>query len=81
MTIRHSSSGSDDDSYSDEEIERRMNAAVKRALNTPPKPHEDMKVGRASPRPRKPPQVGQTARTDSQPNESETTKGSRSEDR
>jgi hypothetical protein len=37
----------DQDSYSDEEIERRMNAALKRALNTPPKRHEEMKLGKS----------------------------------
>lgn len=29
---------SDDDDYTNEEVERRMNAALKRALNTPHKP-------------------------------------------
>jgi hypothetical protein len=30
------------DPYSEEEIARRMDAAVRRALNTPPKPHKEM---------------------------------------
>jgi len=33
-----------DDQYSDEEAEQRMNDALRRALNTPPKPHEQMKI-------------------------------------
>ena len=32
----------DDADYSEEETERRMNAALKRALNTPHKPHEPL---------------------------------------
>jgi hypothetical protein len=31
-----------DDQYSPEETERRMTDAVRRALNTPPKPHKEM---------------------------------------
>jgi hypothetical protein len=30
----------------DAEVAQRRDAAVRRALNTPPKPHKDMKVGR-----------------------------------
>jgi hypothetical protein len=39
---------SDDDQYSDEEIERRATEALRRALTTPPKPQREMvgKVGR-----------------------------------
>ena len=33
------------DDYTDKEIARRMDAAVRRALNTPPKLHKDMKKG------------------------------------
>lgn len=29
----------------DDEVARRRDAAVRRALNTPPKPHKDMKKG------------------------------------
>ena len=31
--------------YNDEDIAQRRDAAVRRALNTPPKPHKDMKKG------------------------------------
>jgi hypothetical protein len=31
---------------SKETVEQRRDAAVRRALNTPPKPHKDMKKGR-----------------------------------
>jgi hypothetical protein len=34
------------DAYSDAETERRANAALKRMLATPPKPHKDSKLGR-----------------------------------
>jgi hypothetical protein len=39
----------DDDSYSDEETERRATEALRRSLTTPPKPQKEMvgKVGRA----------------------------------
>jgi hypothetical protein len=38
----------DDDSYSDEETERRATEALRRSLTTPPKPQKEMvgKVGR-----------------------------------
>jgi len=36
----------DSESYSDAETERRANAALKRMLATPPKPHKDSKLGR-----------------------------------
>jgi hypothetical protein len=31
--------------FSDEEIARRRDDAIRRALKTPPKPHKDMKLG------------------------------------
>lgn len=34
------------DTYSDDETERRANAALKRMLATPPKPHKDSKLGK-----------------------------------
>lgn len=36
----------DKETYSDAETERRANAALKRMLATPPKPHKDSKLGR-----------------------------------
>jgi hypothetical protein len=39
-------SGSSDSNYSDEETARRRDDALLRALNTPPKQHKDMKVGK-----------------------------------
>jgi hypothetical protein len=36
----------DDETYSEEETVRRREAALKRMLNTPHKPHKDMKKGR-----------------------------------
>jgi hypothetical protein len=38
---------SSDDSYSEEEIAQRRDAVIKRMLNTPPKPHSEMKVGKS----------------------------------
>lgn len=35
-----------DDTYSDKETKARADAALKRMLTTPPKPHKDSKVGR-----------------------------------
>jgi len=32
--------------YSDEEIARRRDAVIKHMLNTPPKPHSEMKIGK-----------------------------------
>jgi hypothetical protein len=41
---------SDSDHFSDAETERRPNAALKRMLATPSKPHTVMKKGRRSPK-------------------------------
>jgi hypothetical protein len=35
-----------DETYSEEETVRRREAALKRMLTTPPKPHKEMKKGR-----------------------------------
>lgn len=43
------SSAKDDESYSAEETVQRRDAALKRMLSMPPKPHADMKVGKAKP--------------------------------
>ncbi len=37
------------ETYSDAETERRANAALKRMLATPPKPHKDSKLGQRKP--------------------------------
>jgi hypothetical protein len=37
------------DQYSDAETIRRRDEAVRRALNTPPKPYKDSKVGKGKP--------------------------------
>jgi hypothetical protein len=36
-----------DEQFSDEEATRRMNEVVKRMIETPPKPHSEMKLGKA----------------------------------
>lgn len=43
----------DDETYSPEETKRREEAALKRMLATPHKPHADSKLGRAEARPRR----------------------------
>jgi hypothetical protein len=35
-----------------DEIERRRDDALRRALNTPPKPHDEMKLGKKKPKPK-----------------------------
>ncbi len=45
----------DDDRYTDEEAERRMNEAMRRALNTPPKPQP---TARLSPKGKKLARIG-----------------------
>jgi hypothetical protein len=37
--------------FGEQEMARRMDEAVRRALNTPPKPYKDSKVGKAKPKP------------------------------
>lgn len=39
------------DQYSEAETVRRRDEAVRRALNTPPKPYKDSKVGKAKTKP------------------------------
>ncbi len=34
------------DQYSEQETARRRDAVIKRMLNTPPKPHSEMKIGK-----------------------------------
>jgi hypothetical protein len=42
------------DQYSDKETKARMDAALRRALTTPPKPHKDIAgKGRKSPKPKR----------------------------
>ena len=43
--------GKGDETYSEEETERRREAALKRMLATPHKPQEDRKLGQAKARP------------------------------
>jgi hypothetical protein len=55
-----------DDQFTDEETARRRDAALLRALSTPPKPHKEMKLGKrkvkagTNPKPKKvsPPKAG-----------------------
>ena len=42
--------------FSEQEIAQRRDEAVRRALNTPPKPYKDSKVGKANPK--RPPPTG-----------------------
>lgn len=39
---------SGDNQYSEQETKRRRNAVIKRMLNTPPKPHSEMRLGKAT---------------------------------
>jgi hypothetical protein len=41
------------ETYSEEETVVRREAALKRMLSSPPKPHEQMKTGQKSPKPKK----------------------------
>jgi hypothetical protein len=43
----------DDDQYSEPETVQRANAALKRMLSTPHKPHKEMKIGKAKAKPLK----------------------------
>jgi hypothetical protein len=40
---------SKDKPLSEQEVARRRDEAVRRALHTPPKPHKDMKLGKRKP--------------------------------
>jgi hypothetical protein len=42
------------DQYSEAHTIKRRDEAVRRALNTPPKPYKDSKVGKAKPKPSSP---------------------------
>jgi hypothetical protein len=41
--------------YSDKETTERRDAVIKRMLNTPPKPHSAMKLGKSKPKRKKKP--------------------------
>jgi hypothetical protein len=45
--------GSKDEHYSEQETARRRDAVIKRMLNTPPKPHSEMKIGKPRAKPGK----------------------------
>ena len=55
-----------DDEFSPEEIVRRRDAVIKHMLNTPPKPHSEMKIGKrkakvgksSKPKKKTPPELG-----------------------
>jgi hypothetical protein len=42
-----------DTPYSEKEIAERRDATIKRMLNTPPKPHSEMKIGKSKPKRKK----------------------------
>jgi hypothetical protein len=42
-----------DEQYSEEETAQRRDAVIKRMLNTPPKPHSEMKLGKPRGKPSK----------------------------
>lgn len=44
--------GKRDETYSDKETTARRDTALLRALKTPPKSHEDMKLGKAEKKPK-----------------------------
>jgi hypothetical protein len=41
-----------DPQFSEQEVARRRDEALRRALNSPPKPHKDMKLGKRKPKPK-----------------------------
>lgn len=49
------------DQYSPEETARRRDEAIRRALNTPPKPNKDY-IGKSAPPPRREPKSGKKGR-------------------
>ena len=50
---------SGNDTRSEEEIRARRDEAIRRALNTPPKPHKDMKKGKGGKKPQDKPTASQ----------------------
>jgi hypothetical protein len=55
------SDGSGTPELSEQEIERRRDDAIRRALNTPPKPHKAM-IGKSAPPPRREPRGAKKGR-------------------
>jgi hypothetical protein len=46
-----------DDHFSEKEIAERRDAAIRRMLNTPPKPHSEMKIGKHKTKAKKSPKT------------------------
>jgi hypothetical protein len=51
----------DDDQHNPEQAARRRDEAIRRALNTPPKPHKAM-IGKSAPPPRREPKGAKKGR-------------------
>jgi hypothetical protein len=51
----------DNEKFSEEEIARRRDEALLRALSTPPKPHSEMKIGKGKAKPSKNPTTARPA--------------------
>jgi hypothetical protein len=49
-TPEHTPTKTQHGQYSEAETARRRDEAVRRALNTPPKPHKNMKLGKSKPK-------------------------------
>jgi hypothetical protein len=49
-TPKHTPTKTQHGEHNDAETARRRDEAVRRALNTPPKPHKDMKLGKSKPK-------------------------------
>jgi hypothetical protein len=52
-----------DDSYGEKETAERRDAVIKRMLNTPPKPHSEMKIGKDKAKDKKSPDAKQQKKT------------------